>query len=144
MKRWTENINYLVPLDYIIFTNVPMRESKYGDVIDLTGEVLSELEVLAAKAVILSHVPLRGREVKFLRKVLGLSLERFASHLGLTSGTVFRWEKDEKERIALVNEIAVKLFVAEQFGVEVSNKFSELTTHRNQEIKIDVASDAAS
>lgn len=143
MKKWTESAK-LVPLDYIIFTNVPMRSSKHGDIIDLTGEVLSELEILAAKAVVSSHIQLRGREVKFLRKVLGLSLERFAAQLGLTSGTVFRWEKNESERVALVNEIAVKLFIAEQLGTQVSSKFSELTTHRSQEIKIDVASGLAS
>ncbi|MGE0633687.1 MAG: helix-turn-helix domain-containing protein [Pseudobdellovibrionaceae bacterium] len=133
MKKWKENLKGLTSLEYISFENVPMRESKHGAVIDLDPEVL---ENLAAKAVIYHRIPLRGKEVKFLRKAIGLSLEKFAGQLGLTSGSVFHWEKLEEQRLAPVNEAAVRAFVAEKLGVKISGKFSLLLGDKIQKIKV--------
>lgn len=132
-KKWKENINGLVSLDYIHFINVPMKDSKHGPVVDLAPDVL---EKLAAKAVIVHRIPLRGKEVKFLRKVLGLSLEKFANKLGLTSGSVFHWEKAEDQRLAPINEAAVRAFVAEKLNVEIPGRFSELIGDKIQDIQV--------
>jgi DNA-binding transcriptional regulator YiaG len=133
MKKWKENLSGLVSLNYIHFLNVPMKESKHGAVIDLDPQVL---ETLAAKAVISHRIPLRGQEVKFLRKVLGLSLEKFANKLGLTSASIFHWEKAEDQRLSPINEAAVRSFVGEELGVELSGKFSLLVGDKIQNIKI--------
>lgn len=122
-KNWTEDLEGLTPLEYIYFKNVPMKHSDYGPVINMDPAIL---DLLAAKAVIEEKIPLRGIEVHFLRKVVGLSMEKFANKLGLTSGTIFHWEKSEMDRLSLVNEIAVRTFMAEELGVEISGKFSEL------------------
>jgi DNA-binding XRE family transcriptional regulator len=131
MKKWKENLEGLVPLEYIRFLNVPLKESEHGPVIDLPPHFL---DMLAAKAVIKERIPLRGKEVKFLRKTLGLSLEKFANQLGLTSGAVFRWEQNTEERLLPINEIAVRTFVAEKLGVELTGKFSELLGTKEQEL----------
>lgn len=110
-------------LDYIEFQNVPMKDSEFGEVIDCDYGIL---EKIAAKAIISERIPIRGREVAFLRKVLGLSRERFAARLDLTSGALVKWEKAMDERLHPVNEAAVRAFVAEQLGVEISGRFSEL------------------
>lgn len=123
MKKWKENLDGLVPLEYIRFLNVPLKDSKHGPVIDLPPHFLDNL---AAVAVIKERIPLRGKEVKFLRKTLGLSLEKFANQLGLTSGAVFRWEQDLEQRLLPINEIAVRTFVAEKLNIEIAGKFSEL------------------
>jgi DNA-binding XRE family transcriptional regulator len=123
MKRWKEDLEGLVPLEYIKFLNVPMYESEYGSVIDLPPHFL---EKLAAEAVIKERIPLRGKEVKFLRKTLSLSLEKFANKIGLTSGAIFRWEQDRETQLIPVNEIAVRTFMAEALGIEIAGKFSEL------------------
>ncbi len=133
MKKWKENINGLVSLEYIHFVGVPMKDSKHGPVIDLAPEIL---EQLAAKAVIKNRIPLRGKETKFLRKVLGLSLEKFANKLGLTSGSVFHWEKAENERLTSINEAAVRTLVAEELGVEIPGKFSLLLGDKIHELKV--------
>ena len=123
MKHWKEDLKGLVGLDYILFKNVPMRQSEYGPIIDLAPGVL---EKLAAQAIIEHRIPIRGKEVKFLRKTLGFSMEKFASKLELTSGAVFKWEKDPDERLHPTNEIVVRAFVAEALGVEIAGKYSVL------------------
>lgn len=123
MKKWKENFDNLVALEYIRFLNVPMKSSKHGPLIDLPPHTLDQL---AAIAVIKERIPLRGKEVKFLRKVIGLSLEKFAGKMGLSSGTVFHWEKSEENRLAPVNEAAVRSFIAEELKIDISGKFSQL------------------
>ena len=133
MKKWKENLDGLVSLEYIHFTNVPMKDSKQGPVIDLEPHVL---ERLAAKAIVENRIPLRGREIKFLRKALGLSLEKFANKLGLTSGSVFHWEKLEEQRLTPVNEAAVRSLAAEELDLEISGKFSLLLGLKIRELKV--------
>ncbi len=132
-KRWTEDCDNLVPLDYIRFLDVPMYSSEYGDVIDVKFGLL---EFLAAEAVLKMGIPIRGLEVKFLRKVAGLSMEKFANKLGLSSGTVFHWEKAAKETLAPVNEAAVRAFIAETLNVEISSHFSKLVGHAPHRLEL--------
>ena len=136
MKKWKEDLDGLVPLEYIHFKNVPMKESKHGPVIDLDPSIL---EKLAAMAILKEKIPLRGLEVHFLRKVIGLSMEKFAGRLGLSSGTIFHWEKDELERLSTVNELAVRSFAAEELGVEISGKFSDLIGDKIHQINLEAA-----
>lgn len=136
MKKWKEDLDGLVPLEYIHFKNVPMKESKHGPVIDLDPSIL---EKLAAMAILKEKIPLRGLEVHFLRKVIGLSMEKFACRLGLSSGTIFHWEKNELDRLSTVNELAVRSFAAEELGVEISGKFSELIGDKIHQINLEAA-----
>jgi DNA-binding transcriptional regulator YiaG len=135
-KKWKEDLDGLVPLEYIHFKNVPMKASKEGPVIDLDPAILDRL---AAIAVLLEKIPLRGKEVQFLRKVIGLSMERFANKLGLSSGTIFHWEKAELDRLATVNELAVRSLVAEELGIEISGKFSDLLGDKIHQIFLSAA-----
>jgi DNA-binding transcriptional regulator YiaG len=132
-KYWTEDCDNLVMLDYIRFLNVPLYSSEYGPVIDLRPNTL---ELLAAEAVLTKGIPIRGLEVKFLRKVAGFSLEKFANKLGLSSGTVFHWEKAAKDVLAPVNEAAVRAFIAETLNVEISAHFSKLVGHAEHKIEL--------
>ena len=135
-KKWKEDLDGLVPLEYIHFKNVPMRNSNQGPVIDLDPGVLDKL---AATAILVEKIPLRGKEVHFLRKVIGLSMEKFAGKLGLSSSTIFHWEKAELDRLARVNELAVKSLVAEELGIEISGKFSALLGDKIHEIFLTAA-----
>ncbi|NOT77589.1 MAG: hypothetical protein HOP07_01150 [Bacteriovoracaceae bacterium] len=136
MKKWKEDLDGLVPLEYIHFKNVPMKESKHGPVIDLDPALL---EKLAAIAILREKIPLRGIEVHFLRKVIGLSMEKFARKLGLSSGTIFHWEKNEFVRLSIVNELAVRSFTAEALDIEISGKFSELLGDKIRQINLNAA-----
>jgi DNA-binding transcriptional regulator YiaG len=123
MRRWKQDIHGIGGLDYVLFLNVPMRESKWGDVIDLNPEIM---EKIAAEALIKRRIPLRGLEVKFLRKSLGLTFEKFASELGVSASTVCKWEQKSKERLNIFNETTLRAFFAEHLSVEIPGKLSEL------------------
>lgn len=123
MRRWKEDVRGVAGLNYIIFKNVPMRESKWGDVVDMQPSLM---EKLAAEAIIARRVPLHGREVKFLRKALFFSYEKLGSILGISPSTLCKWEQKPDERLHAFNEAALRAFFAEQLGVEIPGKFSEL------------------
>ncbi len=130
-KKWKGELKDATPLEYIVFKNVPMRSSKHGDIVDLDLEVL---ERLAAQAVVEQLVPLRGKEVRFLRKVMGLSLEKFAGPLDLSAATVMKWERAELDRLHLVNEVTVRSFVAERLGLHITDAFSKLVSGHTPEL----------
>jgi DNA-binding transcriptional regulator YiaG len=123
IKKWKGELKNATPLEYIVFKNVPMHSSDHGDIIDLD---IAVLEKLAAKAIIESRIPLRGKEVRFLRKVLGLSYEKFAGPMDLSAATVVKWEKAEQDRLHPVNEVAVRTYVAGRLGPHVNGVFSQL------------------
>ncbi len=123
MKRWKEDIEGIGSIDYIVFKNVPMRESKFGPVVELSEKLM---ENIAAHAIIENRFPIRGKEVLFLRKSIGMSLAQFSEKLGLTAGAVQRWEKEENERLHTINEAAVRALVADALQIDISGKLSEL------------------
>ena len=51
-------------------------------------------------------IPIKGAEVKFLRKSLGLSMERFGTLPGLSPPAILKWERDLKKRLHPTNEVA--------------------------------------
>ena len=71
-----------------------------------------------------------------MRKALGLSLEKFANKLGLTSGSVFHWEKAEDQRLTPVNEVAVRSLAAEELDLEISGKFSALLGDKIHDLRV--------
>ena len=123
MKSWKKDLRGIGGLDYVVFKGVPMRESKFGDVVDFNLELM---EKMAAEAIIAAQVPIRGLEVRFLRKTLGLSLDSFAKCLSLTAAAVRKWELKEKERLHPINEAVVRALFAEKLDLEISAKFSQL------------------
>ena len=122
-KYWTENLDGWDGLDYVKLLGVPMRKSRLGPVVDLRPLAL---ERTVASALIRSRIPLSGHEVRFLRKTVGLSLDKFARKLGLTSGAIFHWEKAANDRLVPINEVGVRILCAEELGVEMSAKLSHL------------------
>jgi transcriptional regulator with XRE-family HTH domain len=78
---------------------------------------LGVVERLFASALIRLRAPLRGIELKYLRKVLGLSLAALGEQLGVSDVTVLNWERAEEKRLDLATEVAMRAFFAERLGV---------------------------
>lgn len=74
-------------------------------------------------------MPIRGAEVVFLRKALGMTLSSWAKELGLSAAGIMKWEKDAKKRLSRVNEAAVRAFCAELLSIKLGGKWSELVAH---------------
>ena len=113
-----------------------MRSSEFGPVIDCP---IQNLEKMAAIAIIKEKIPLRGKEVRFLRKVLGLSREKFAAKLDLSSGAIVKWEQAENERLHLVNEITVRIFVADQLELDTQFRFSDFIEGKLHKLELKAA-----
>ena len=122
-RHWIEDLNGWEGFTYLRLKGVPMKRSRDGGVIDFDR---AKLERLVARSILERRVPIRGKELKLLRAVVRLSLNRFALRLGLSHGAIYAWEKAERRRLTPINEIAVRLICAEDLGVELPSRFTEL------------------
>lgn len=139
-RHWIEDLAGWEGFSYLRLKGVPMKRSKETGVIDFDSEKLARL---VAQAILNHRVPIKGRELKLLRSVVRLSLNRFAYRLGLTYGAIFSWEKAMKQRLSPINEVAVRLLCAEELGVELSVRFSDLIGDaRHTEIEVIVTNKA--
>lgn len=122
-RHWIEDLNGWEGFTYLRLKGVPMKRSKDGGVIDFDR---GKLERLIARSILERRVPIRGKELKLLRAVVRLSLNRFAQRLGLSHGAIYAWEKAERRRLAPINEVVVRLICAEDLGVQLPSRFTEL------------------
>lgn len=110
-------------LEYVTVV-LPIRPSKHGDVIAVD---VGEVEMKVARLLIEKRVPLRGKEIRFIRKVIGLSLEKLGAELGISAPAVLKWEREkEEQRLDPINEVAVRALLAEKLGVRMTGTFSAL------------------
>lgn len=123
-KIYYANLENFCGLEYMTLQDCPVYDHpEYGQIIDMSPE---DMELLAAKTIILNMLPIRGKEVKLLRSSLGLSLEKFAREFKVASSTVLKWERAIDERLSLPNELAVRLFVAEKLECHIPSEYSKL------------------
>ena len=122
MKKQT--LHYAIcGLEYVYLENVPTRETAHGEVIDAD---LGVIEREIAAEIVRQGIPIRGAEVRFMRKALGLSLDRFGKLLGLSAPAILKWERALLKRLEPTNEVGVRALMAEQLGVPIEGKFTVL------------------
>ncbi len=110
-----------------IDVEVPIRIEKVGEEdIEVVDVDVADVEKLVAKTIIEEKIPIRGHEVKFLRKTLGLSMEKFARNFDFSSAAIMKWEKNKNKRLSLVNELAVRTFINDFLEFEIDIKFFDL------------------
>ncbi len=113
----------LCGLDYVYLENVRVRQTKHGEVLD-TDPAVIEREI--AIEIVRQGIPIRGAEVRFLRKSLGLSMDIFGALLDLSAPAILKWERNAKRRLHPTNEVAVRALMAEQLNIELEGKFTVL------------------
>lgn len=124
-------------LTYLTITNVPLRETDLGDVIDLAA---GELEQLVSIALIENKIPIRGIEFRVMKSALGLSNEAIANELGLSRNTVLKWGKEPEVRLPIAYEMLFRLLIAETLGADIETNLSELRAHdKTKKINVKVA-----
>jgi DNA-binding transcriptional regulator YiaG len=109
-------------LPYVRVT-VPVKATPHGEVVAVP---LARIEQAVARALIEKGIPLRGAEVAFLRKALGLSLVALGSELGVSGPAVLKWEKAKDTRLHPMNEVALRALVAEHLRLPLEGHFSVL------------------
>ncbi len=121
-KRFIQ-IKNLCGIEYLTAENVPVYEdNEFGTVIDIDPR---DMEILAATAIVENNYPIRGREVRLFRSVVGLSLERFGGIFGLSGAGVLKWEKNPTRRLDLANEWMIRSFMLEKLNVKKQFVFSD-------------------
>lgn len=105
--------------EYIIIKSRNKNQS-----IEKTLEQHSDFREKIAIEIIRQNFPIRGAEVSFIRKAIGLSLSKVAGKLELSKPAILKWERKPNERLALVNEVAFRVFIAELLDLEFETKLS--------------------
>ena len=132
-----KTIHYtLCGLEYVYLVNAPVGKDGKEEFIDLPPE---EIDRMIAVEIIRQKVPLRGKEVLFLRKALKMNRNQWAEKLGVTASGILRWEEVREKRMSKINEAAIRMLCAEELGIELEPKWSKLATTEELPERLEVA-----
>lgn len=112
-------------LEYVTVRNVPMVETEQGYVME--ADVLGRVERAISRVIVAGKIPLRGKEIQFIRKSLGLSARGFGEMLGISHVAVRKWEKNFGKRLEPLNEIAVRAILAAYIEIDMYIRDAILT-----------------
>jgi putative transcriptional regulator len=84
-------------LDNVYLLNMEFRECDGCGVKVPRLKRMPELHATIARAVAMQPCPLRGQDIRFLRKQLGYSAKEWATFLRTDASTLSRWENDQQE-----------------------------------------------
>ena len=84
-------------LDNVYLKNVQVRVCQSCGEKNLRISHILELHETIARGIALQPCPLRGQDVRFLRKQLGYSAKQWATFLRIDVSTLSRWENGQQE-----------------------------------------------
>ncbi len=117
--------NYL-GLDYITVHVRPDRISEeHGPVV--SAERFRKIDQIIAARIISQPRPIRGKELKAIRKTLSLGVREFATAIGVTHPTVLNWEKARNRRLERADEVFIRIFFAEKLGITLKTSIETLS-----------------
>ena len=119
----TTTMKNFAGLTYVTISNIPIKNSDYGEIIDTKPR---ELEVLVAIALIENKIPITGAEFRLLKSAINLSNEGIAKMLGVSRNTVLKWGKEIEKRLPTPYEMLVRFLVADSLGIKISSSIEEL------------------
>lgn len=125
-------------LEYVTVRNVPMVKTAAG--YGFEAELMGQIEREISREILARRIPLRGKEVQFIRKSFGLSMRALGEILGLSHVAIQKWEKHPNKRLDLVNEIAVRATIAEHIHMDMLVK-DVVLRGVNKPPKIEIAAD---
>lgn len=85
----------------------------------MLGEWVLDINMMALQRFVFRRLihkpyPLTGKEVRFMRKFLGISTTEFGKSLGISHATVVKWE-NEQSQISPIQETYIRMFLCECF-----------------------------
>ncbi len=83
-------------LDTVYLENIELRACESCDAVAPRIPRINQLHATIGRAIALQQVPLSGKEVRFLRKQLGLKARELAALLRVDVTTFSRWENEEQ------------------------------------------------
>lgn len=122
-------------LDNVYLLGVEICKCSCGES-TVTIPAIMELQNVIGMALVRKDTPLTGKEVKFLRKNIGISGKEFAEVLGIDKATVSRWENDNQV-ISKPNDRLIRLTYSNIKGISqkeiqqlIKDKFREIKTEK--------------
>lgn len=119
----TTTMKNFAGLTYVTVSNIPIRGSEFGDVIDIDPR---QLERLVAIALIENKIPIRGAEFRLLKSAIAMSNEAIGDKLGVSRNTVLKWGKEIEKRLPPPHEMLVRLLVADILEIDISATIENL------------------
>lgn len=117
--------NYL-GLEYVTVFIRPDRVSDvHGPVV--AAERFRKIDRIVASQLLVQPRPIRGKELKAIRKLLGLGVREFADQIGVSHPTVLNWEKAKSKRLDRASEAFVRVFFSEKLGVDLKASIEALS-----------------
>jgi len=136
-KIKNKTIHYtLCGLEYVYLVGAPIAKDGSDEYIDLSP---AQIDNMIAVEIIRQKVPLRGKEVLFLRKALKMNRNRWAEKLGMTASGILRWEQGGEKRLSKINEAAIRMLCAEELQIPLEARWSELATDEESPDRLEVA-----
>ncbi len=112
----TTTLEKIGGLEWARIFEVPARKIKSGDIV-VHSKVVGKCERLIAHAIATHPIPIRGAEVKFIRKFLGLSMEKFGKVFGVSGPCIHGWEREHNQQLSPVTEVSIRIFLGEKLGL---------------------------
>lgn len=133
----TKTIHYkLCGLEYVYLINAPIGVDDGEEYIDLPPE---QIDRMIATEIVRQGVPLRGREVLFLRKALKMNRNQWSKQLGVTASGILRWERSDDKRLSRINAAAIRMLCAEELGIELGGSWSQVIAGDEAPERLEVA-----
>ena len=95
-------------LDNVYLRNVDVRVCESCGEKSLRIPRIKELHTTIGRAVAMQPCPLRGPDIRFLRKQLGFSAREWATSLRTDVSTLSRWENDQQD-IGIQSDALIRL-----------------------------------
>ena len=95
-------------LDNVYLKNVGTRVCESCGEKSIRLPRIKELHATIGRAVAMQPCPLRGQDIRFLRKQLGFSAREWATFLRTDASTLSRWENDQQD-IGIQSDALIRL-----------------------------------
>ncbi len=133
MKRKTGKYRYTESgLDNVYLLGVEIYKCHCGETA-VSIPAIMELHKIIGTALIKKDRPLTGKEIRFLRKNIGMSAKGFAEVLGIDRSTLSRWENDNQV-LSATNDRLIRLAYSNFRGIAQS-EIKQLMKDKFKEIK---------
>ena len=91
-----------------------------------------ELHNLIAKILLSKEDQLTGREIRFLRKHMGLKAKDFAKQIGVMNVTVSRWEREDIIPPKTIDRLIRYFYATEMNFPKIARKIKEIKSRKHK------------
>lgn len=136
LTRHVENHHYAAcGLDNVVLEKVEIYRCECGEEM-VSIPAMPDLHTLIGTNIVAKKSLLNGKEIRFLRKNMGLAAKKLAAIIGVDNATVSRWENDNQS-ISGPNDRLLRLYYLFEKGlhpeeINVQKDFPEIINEQTE------------